>query len=43
MPRAVFDIFLSSTSKDLEACRAKVGEMIARMRQTTIRMETFGA
>ena len=43
MPRAIFDIFLSSTSTDLEACRTKVREMIARMRQTTIRMETFGA
>jgi hypothetical protein len=43
MPRVVSDIFLSSTSADLQACRAKVGEMIARMRQTTIRMETFGA
>lgn len=43
MPRAVFDIFLSSTSADLQACRAKVSEMVARMRQTTIRMETFGA
>jgi Subtilase family/Domain of unknown function (DUF4062) len=43
MPRAVFDIFLSSTSADLQAYRAKVSEMIARMRQTTIRMETFGA
>jgi hypothetical protein len=43
MPRAIFDIFLSSTSADLLACRTKVSEMIARMRQTTIRMETFGA
>jgi hypothetical protein len=43
MPREVFDIFLSSTSKDLQACRAKVTEMIDRMRQTTVRMETFGA
>ena len=43
MPRAVSDVFLSSTSADLQACRAKVSEMIARMRQTTIRMETFGA
>lgn len=43
MPRAVSDIFLSSTSADLQACRAKVSEMIARMRQTVIRMETFGA
>lgn len=43
MPREIFDIFLSSTSADLHACRAKVSEMIARMRQTSIRMETFGA
>lgn len=43
MPRAVFDIFLSSTSADLQPYRAKVSEMIERMRQTTIRMETFGA
>jgi hypothetical protein len=43
MPRVVSDIFLSSTSADLQACRAKVTEMIDRMRQTTIRMETFGA
>src|ERR1700730_16312586 len=43
MPREIFDIFLSSTSADLQICRAKVTEMIARMRQTTIRMETFGA
>jgi len=43
MPRKIFDIFLSSTSADLQDCRTKVSEMIARMRQTTIRMETFGA
>jgi hypothetical protein len=43
MPREIFDIFLSSTSADLQACRAKVSEMIARLRQTSIRMETFGA
>ena len=39
MPREIFDIFLSSTSADLQICRAKVTEM----RQITIRMETFGA
>jgi hypothetical protein len=43
MPREVFDIFLSSTSADLKEYRGKVTEMIGRMRQTTIRMETFGA
>jgi Domain of unknown function (DUF4062) len=43
MPREVFDIFLSSTSVDLEPYRAKVNNMIARLRQTTVRMETFGA
>jgi hypothetical protein len=43
MPRLTFDIFLSSTSTDLKACRTKVNEMIGRMRQMTIRMETFGA
>lgn len=43
MARSVFEIFLSSTSKDLQAHRDKVREMIDRMRQTTIRMETFGA
>ena len=43
MPRAVFDIFLSSTSKDLKPYRDKVAEMVERMRQTTIRMERFGA
>jgi len=43
MPRSVFDIFLSSTSEDFRDCREKVREMIERMRQTTIRMETFGA
>jgi Subtilase family/Domain of unknown function (DUF4062) len=43
MPREVFDIFLSSTSVDLEQYRAKVSDMIARLRQTTIRMENFGA
>jgi hypothetical protein len=43
MPREIFDIFLSSTSADLHACRAKVREMIDRLRQTSIRMETFGA
>lgn len=43
MPREVFDIFLSSTSADLQAYRSKVREMIERMRQTSIRMETFGA
>jgi hypothetical protein len=43
MARQVFDIFLSSTSKDLVAHRAKVAEMVDRLRQTSIRMETFGA
>jgi hypothetical protein len=43
MPRTVFSLFLSSTSEDLAPCRAKVREMIERMRQTTIAMETFGA
>src|SRR4051794_8063577 len=43
MPRTVFSLFVSSTSKDLAPCRDKVREMIARMRQTSIAMETFGA
>jgi hypothetical protein len=43
MPRSVFDIFLSSTSVDLKPAREKVSEMVGRMRQTTIKMETFGA
>jgi nucleoside 2-deoxyribosyltransferase len=43
MPRTVFSLFVSSTSQDLAPCRAKVREMIERMRQTTIAMETFGA
>lgn len=43
MPRTTFDIFLSSTSADLQEYRTKVTEMIDRIRQTTIRMETFGA
>jgi len=33
MPRSVMELFLSSTSVDLDACRAKVRETIARMRQ----------
>ena len=43
LARAVFDIFLSSTSVDLQDYRAKVSEMVARMRQSAIRMETFDA
>ena len=43
MPRTVSDIFLSSTSKDLQVYRNKVSDMIGRMGQTTIRMESFGA
>src|SRR5712664_133601 len=43
MPRSVFSLFLSSTSQDLGPCRTKVKEMIARMRETTVAMETFGA
>jgi hypothetical protein len=43
MPRSTFDIFLSSTSADLRTYRAKVTEMIGRMRQMVIRMESFGA
>jgi subtilase family protein/uncharacterized protein DUF4062 len=43
MPRSVFSLFLSSTSQDLGPYRDKVREMIARMRQTAIAMETFGA
>lgn len=37
------DIFLSSTSKDLGDCRAKVRDIIDRMRQVSVAMETFGA
>jgi hypothetical protein len=43
MPRSVFSIFVSSTSQDLSACRTRVTEMIRRMGQADVRMETFGA
>jgi subtilase family protein/uncharacterized protein DUF4062 len=43
MPRSVSSFFISSTSQDLAPYRAKVREMIERMRETTIAMETFGA
>jgi hypothetical protein len=42
MPKDVFHIFLSSTSTNLQECRAIVRDMVDRMHQTTIRMETFG-
>src|SRR4051812_733796 len=43
MARAALGIFLSSTSRDLEPHRAKVREMVVRLKQATICMETFGA
>ena len=43
MVRNTFEIFLSSTSQDLQDCRDAVRSMIGRMRETTIAMETFGA
>src|SRR5262245_52107729 len=43
MPRMVFNIFLSSTFNDLERHRAKVSDMIRRLDQTAVSMETFGA
>lgn len=43
MPRQVFDVFLSSTAGDLAPFRAKVREMVERLEQSSICMETFGA
>ena len=43
MIQRALEIVLSSTSKDLKKYRDKVGEVIARMRQVAIRMETGGA
>lgn len=43
MSRSVFEVFLSSTSKDLAPHRAKVRDMVERLGGATICMETFGA
>jgi hypothetical protein len=43
MARVVLEIFLSSTSEDLGDYRIKVGEVLERFRQATLRMESFGA
>ena len=36
-------VFLSSTAKDLEQHRLRVGEALERMGNLSVRMETFGA
>lgn len=41
--RSSFQIFLSSTSSDLERHRLRVAEAIGRLEQRTVRMESFGA
>lgn len=41
--RTVLDIFLSSTSTDLEPYRAKVREEVERLGQASVCIETFGA
>jgi hypothetical protein len=43
MARFVLDIFLSSTSEDLRAFRAAVTGAVERLKQASIRMETWGA
>jgi hypothetical protein len=43
MPKTVFNIFLSSTFTDLERHRATVREIIRRLDQADVCMETFGA
>jgi hypothetical protein len=43
MPKTVFNIFLSSTFTDLERHRAKVREVIQRLGQASLCMETWGA
>lgn len=43
MSRSVFEVFLSSTSKDLAPHRAKVRDMVERLGEASICMETFGA
>jgi hypothetical protein len=43
MPRHVLDIFLSSTSEDLQEYRATVTDVLSRLGQFVVRMETFGA
>lgn len=43
MSRRVFEIFLSSTARGLAPHRAKVREMVERLHQASICMETFGA
>ena len=43
MPETVFRILLSSTFSDLEHHRARVREMIDRLQQASVAMETFGA
>src|SRR5688572_19911551 len=43
MPQFDFRIFLSSTSQDLEVHRAKIFEIIDRLGEMAVRMETFNA
>lgn len=43
MARYVLDIFLSSTSEDLREYRDTVTEVLGRLGQFTVRMESFGA
>ena len=43
MPRHVLDIFLSSTSEDLRVYRQTVSDVLSRLGQFAVRMETFGA
>jgi hypothetical protein len=43
MARQVLDVFLSSTSKDMREHRSTVTDVLSRMGQFVVRMETFGA
>ena len=43
MPRQILDIFLSSTSEDLREYRRTVGDVLGRLGQFAVRMESFGA
>lgn len=43
MKKTVFEIFLSSTYKDLGPHRGKVHDMVERLGEASIGMETFGA
>lgn len=41
--RSLFDILLSATSKDLKPHRDAVRDVVSRLRQSAVCMETFGA